>query len=417
MAIYHLSVKPVSRKGGRSATAAAAYRAAELVHDETSGETFDYTRKRGVEHAEIVLPTKCARQDINWARDRQALWNAAEQAENRSNSRVAREYEIALPHELDSAQRVALVRSFSQSIADRYGCAVDFAIHAPHRAGDERNWHAHLLATTRTIEPTGLGEKTEIEWSDTNRRKAELVPGKEEISQIREQWASLTNERLKELKLDIRIDHRSLEHQGIEREPQSHLGPAVSGMERRGIETEVGKRLELEAVEAGQQRLEKAAELGRVMRESAGLERSILDLSGDLEGAKRERDLEHAKAEQLSRPKPSIEQLQREGREAWLAMRAEQKAAELLMVQTPEQVVGLVVEQVIEKGAEKTLEPERKPKLSIEEEQAQARQRWLEYRQAQALGQSPSPEKGLERGQEKGQEQPGPKGMDGPEIE
>ena len=416
MAIYHLSVKPVSRKGGRSATAAAAYRSAELVYDETTGESFDYTRKRGVEHAEIVLPSSCAKQDINWARDREALWNAAEVAENRSNSRVAREYEVALPHELDRAQRAELVRSFSQSIADRYGCAVDFAIHAPHRNGDERNHHAHLLATTRTIEPEGLGEKTPIEWSDANRRKAELVPGKEEISQIREQWASLTNERLKELKLEIRIDHRSLEAQGIEREPQSHLGPAVSGMERRGIETKVGKRLELEAVESGQQRLEKAAELGRLQRESQGLERSILDLSGNLEGAKRERDLDLAKSQELSRPKPGIEELQRQGREAWLALRAEQKAAELLMVQTPEQVVGLGLEQVIEKGAEKSLEPERKPRLSIDEEQAQARQRWLEYRQAQALSQSPSPEKGLEKGREKGLEL-GSKGIDAPEID
>ena len=73
MAIYHLSVKPISRAGGRSATAAAAYRSGELVHDLTSDEVFDYTRKRGVEHSEIVLPTAAARADINWARDRQAL--------------------------------------------------------------------------------------------------------------------------------------------------------------------------------------------------------------------------------------------------------------------------------------------------------------------------------------------------------
>jgi hypothetical protein len=90
MAIYHLSVRPVSRAGGRSAAAASAYRAAELVHDYTTGQTFDYTRKRGVEHSEIVLPTKAARQDIDWARNREALWNAAERAENRSNSRLAR---------------------------------------------------------------------------------------------------------------------------------------------------------------------------------------------------------------------------------------------------------------------------------------------------------------------------------------
>src|SRR5476651_330237 len=133
MAIYHLSVKPISRAGGRSATAASAYRSGELVHDQTSGEVFDYTRKRGVEHSEIVLPTECAKRDINWARDREALWNAAERAENRINSRVAREYELALPHEMTHSQRVELVRSFSQGLADRYGVAVDFSIHAPHR--------------------------------------------------------------------------------------------------------------------------------------------------------------------------------------------------------------------------------------------------------------------------------------------
>ena len=417
MAIYHLSVKPISRKGGRSATAASAYRAAEIVHDETTGETFDYTRKRGVEHAEIVLPTECARADINWARDREQLWNAAEKAENRSNSRVAREYELALPHEMSPEQRVGLVRDFSQQIADRYGVAVDMAIHAPHRHGDERNHHAHLMTTTRSIEATGLGPKTEIEWSDGNRQKAGLGPAKEAITEIRAAWETLTNERLQQLGIEARIDHRSLEQQGIEREPQSHLGPAVSGMERRGIETEVGKRLEREALEAGQQRLEKAAELGRLERETVGLERSILDLSGDLEGAKRERDQRLTKSQDLARPKPSIEQLQREGREAWLAMRAEQKAAELVMAQTPEQVVALVAGQVIEKGAQMSQEPEGKAKLSIDEEQAQARERWLEYRQAQALGPSPGPQKGLEKGQEKGQEIPGPKGMDGPEID
>src|SRR6202142_2749099 len=145
MAIYHLSVKPISRAAGRSATAAAAYRAAEKIHDETPGQVFDYTRKRGVEHTEIVLPTEAARRDINWARDRQQLWNAAEAAENRSNSRVAREYELALPHELNREQRVELVRAFSKDLADRYGVGVDFAIHAPHRSGDERNHHAHIL--------------------------------------------------------------------------------------------------------------------------------------------------------------------------------------------------------------------------------------------------------------------------------
>ena len=398
MAIYHLSVKPVSRGGGRSATAASAYRAAELVHDQTTGETFDYTRKRGVEHAEIVLPTEAARRDINWARDREALWNEAERAENRSNSRVAREYEIALPHELTKGQRLELVRGFAAEIANRHGVAVDFAIHAPHREGDERNHHAHLLATTRVIEPGGLGEKSTIEWSDTNRRKAELEPARKEIEAIRERWAVLANEKLLEHGHEIRIDHRSLAAQGIEREPTTHLGPAVSGMERRGIETEVGKRLDAQALEAVQQRLEKAAELGKVERESRELTASIIDVSGNLEGAKRERNLMLARAKELAGPKPTIEQLQREGRERWLAMRAER----------------LAKEQAQEKVPEKSVEKAPEAGRSLEEERQLAVERWREYRRTQELDKGREPSQAPER---KGPEKDRGLEREGPEIE
>jgi ATP-dependent exoDNAse (exonuclease V) alpha subunit len=334
MAIYHLSVKPISRKAGRSATAAAAYRAAEVVHDETTGQTFDYTRKQGVEHSEIVLPTDCAKRDINWARDRTALWNEAEKAENRSNSRVAREYEVALPHEMNRAHRVDLVRSFSQSIADRYGCAVDFAIHAPHREGDQRNHHAHLLATTRTIEAAGLGEKTEIEWSDGNRQKAGLKKGKEEVFRIREQWAAFTNDKLKELSLDARIDHRSLEAQGVEREPTTHLGPAVSSMERRGIRTEVGYRIEAEA----SARLERAAEMAALRHEAREVERSILSLDTSISAA--------------------------------LAAREAQKGAKMDKNVSQEREAGT--------GAE------REKSMTLEERQQAARDKWLKYREQQA---------------------------------
>ena len=242
---------------------------------------FDYTRKCGVEHAEIVLPLEAAKRDINWARDRQQLWNAAEVAEKRQDARVAREYEVALPQELTQAQRLELTRTFSQELANRYGCAVDFALHEPHREGDERNFHAHILTTTRQIEATGLGAKTSIEWSDTDRAKRGLSCGKEEIAEIRERWAVLTNEKLQELGHESRVDHRSLEAQGIELEPTVHLGPAVSGMERRGIATEVGERIKAEV----QARLELAAEIGRLQREIEQVNRSIIELSTDIRAA------------------------------------------------------------------------------------------------------------------------------------
>lgn len=355
MAIYHLSTKPVSRGLGRSATAAAAYRAGELVHDLSTDQVFDYSRKGGIEHTEIVLPTAAAKADINWARDRQALWNAAEIAEKRKDARVAREYEVALPHELTREQRVKLVQAFSTEIANRYGVVVDFAIHAPHRSGDDRNHHAHILATTRELTATGLGAKASIEWSDTDRAKKGLTPAKVEVKAIRERWAVLTNEHLQERGIMVRVDHRSLAEQGINRVPTSHLGPAVSAMERRGIETEVGKRISLEMAS---ERLAQAAELGRIERERGQVQRSILDLSGDLKAAHIERAAGQSSAAELS-PKP--EDTAARAREQWLRER----------------------EAHANKGQ------------TAQEIQAQARENWLKYRELVARGEVAAQERAL----------------------
>ena len=310
MAIYHLSVKPITRGSGRSATAAAAYRAAERIADHTSGEVFDYTRKRGVDHREIVLPTAAAKRDINWARNREELWNAAERAENRTNSRVAREYEIALPHELSKRARLELVRSFAAELANRYGVAVDFSIHKPHPAGDERNHHAHVLPTTRVVAPTGLGEKAALEWSDGNRRKAGLKPAKEEISELRERWAHLTNEALQSAQRVERVDHRTLEAQGIDREPTQHLGPAVAGILERGERSWLTARWQEEANE----RLRLAKEAGALEREHQQVRQSVLDLSSDLAAILRER-------EQLKTRTLTPAQLREKARAEWLEFR------------------------------------------------------------------------------------------------
>ena len=156
MAIYHCNMSTVSRSSGRSAVAAAAYRTAEKLLNERDGELHDFTRRSGVAGSEIVLPEGA---DADWALDRSALWNAAEKAEKRKDSRVAREFEVSLPHELDADQRVALARAFAQHLADWYGAAVDMAIHEPHGKTDGRNHHAHLLMTTRQLAPDGLGTK------------------------------------------------------------------------------------------------------------------------------------------------------------------------------------------------------------------------------------------------------------------
>ena len=274
MAIYHLSVKTISRSAGRSATAAAAYRAGVEITDERTGEIHDYTRKGGVESAELVLPAGAP----EWAADRAALWNAAEQAETRKNSTVAREFEIALPEELSPAERARLARDFARELVERHGCAADVCIHAPGKDGDDRNHHAHILLTTRRLGPEGLTEKT--------RELDDQKTGPQIVTQWRERFAALTNERLRENGIEARVDHRTLEAQGIEREPTRHLGPAATGYERR---TGQPSRKRQDYDQDATERLARAREAGELERQGKEVERSIIDLSGDLEAAKRER--------------------------------------------------------------------------------------------------------------------------------
>jgi len=245
LAIYHASMKPVSRASGRSAVASAAYRAGERLTNERDGITHDFTRKEGVEHAEIVLPVGS---DAEWARDRSALWNAAEKAENRKDARVAREFEIALPHELTPEQRLELTRDFAQDLANRYGAAVDFAIHQPHDASDVRNHHAHLLMTTRQVTGEGLGDKTYIERENKWLLSNDLPTTQMQLRDVRQSWEHHANEHLARAGLDIRIDHRSHLERGLEIEPTEHMGVHATQMQRKGMDVSRG-RLDEEAAQ------------------------------------------------------------------------------------------------------------------------------------------------------------------------
>jgi ATP-dependent exoDNAse (exonuclease V) alpha subunit len=162
-----------------------------------------------------------------------------------TNARVAREYLVALPVELSSQQQVGLVRDFSQELSDRYGFAVDVAIHEPRNypGSDPRNFHAHLLATTREVNTDGLGAKTALEWNDTNRREVGLGPGINELLHVRHRWATVTNEALLAAHVDARIDHRSLKAQGIDREPRPYIPRAAYEMERHGYRSFLAERL------------------------------------------------------------------------------------------------------------------------------------------------------------------------------
>ena len=220
MAIYHLAVKSVSRSTGRSAVAAIAYRAGVALENERDGMVHDYTRRGGVEDTFIVAP-----EGAEWAQDRSRLWNAAEAAEKRKDAKVAREYELALPAELDRDQRRELVRGFAEELRDRYGVAADVAIHAPHDYGDDRNHHAHVMTTTRVVEAQGLGAKTR----QLDVRSSASI----EVEAIRERWAELLNHSLEQSHHIERVDHRSYTRQGIEMEPTVKLGHASAAIERR----------------------------------------------------------------------------------------------------------------------------------------------------------------------------------------
>ncbi|HEX3843742.1 MAG TPA: MobQ family relaxase [Steroidobacteraceae bacterium] len=245
MAIFRLQITPVTRGTGRTATSAAAYRAGERISDERTGAVYDHGKRGDVLHKEILLPSRLDRTDAAtaWARDRSALWNAAEKAERQSNSRVAREYQVALPAELSAEQRVTLARTFSREIADRYNVAVDLAIHAPRPEGDPRNFHAHLLATTREVTPEGLGPKTGLDMEGGIRSELGLPPSREEFKTLRARWAELTNGALQEANIEARVDHRTLEAQGIDRAPMPYLPKSALVAERRGEHSEVADRI------------------------------------------------------------------------------------------------------------------------------------------------------------------------------
>ena len=233
MAIYHCSIKPVSRRSGRSAVAASAYRSATRLVNNRDGLVHDYRRRGGVQKAEIALPEGV---DADWAIDRERLWNAVEVSEHRKDARVAREVVLALPHELNLDQQITAVRTFAEALANRYGVAVDFAVHSPGAKSDVRNSHAHLLMTTRVVTSDGLGDK-----SDQERRNAELLyaykpTSQMQIRQTRILWEEIANEQLARAGFDERIDHRSHSDRGLEIEPTRHMGVHAHQMHLRGIE-------------------------------------------------------------------------------------------------------------------------------------------------------------------------------------
>ena len=298
MAVYHFSAKTVSRAAGRSSTAAAAYRAAARIVDERTGEIHDYTRKSGVVDSVVVLPH-------GGTMDRAELWNKVEAHHKRGDATVAREFVVALPAELDAAQRQELARTYARELADRYGVGVDLNIHAPGKEGDQRNHHAHILLTACYCGPTGVLGKKAVELDPIHCQRQKL-PNVVEVE--RERWEQHANRALEKAGQEARIDHRSLEAQGItDRLPGVHLGPTATAIERSGRESDIARR-------AREQADEFMAEMQAHVALQRAAERDLAELETQLAAAKWEA---RPVSERLAEVRQIQERLLQERRDLW----------------------------------------------------------------------------------------------------
>lgn len=264
MTMVHIATKAISRKAGQSAVASAAYRAGDVLDDAKYGKTHDYSKKSGVMSSDIVLPFSLKALGVSV--DRETLWNTAEAAETRLDSRVAREWLINLPHELSEEERHSLAINFAQKLCDDMDVIADVCIHRPVmklpfdpnvppsskylREGEEnpdpRNFHAHILVTTRAP-LVGANKtlafdpklKTPFEWSNKKRKAHDLPSSMQEIKRIREMWVDTANKVLAEYHLPL-MDARSYKDQGLDQQPTIKMGVEATAMERRGITTEKG---------------------------------------------------------------------------------------------------------------------------------------------------------------------------------
>lgn len=248
MAIYHLSIKIISRGKGKSAVAASAYRSGEKIKNEYDGIVHDFTRKGGIAHTEILLPQNAPQEFAN----RSVLWNSVEKIEKSKNSQLAREIEIALPKELNREKQIELVRNYVKENFVDVGMCADIAIHDK----NDGNPHAHILLTMRPLnEDKTWGAKSKKEYIlDENGEKVKLKNGnyktrkisttdwneQDKAEQWRKAWADITNKYLEENSIHEKVDHRSYQRQGIEQIPTIHMGVSASQMEKKGIATDRG---------------------------------------------------------------------------------------------------------------------------------------------------------------------------------
>ena len=310
MAIYHLHVSIISRKKGRSAVAAAAYRSANKLHNENdnlthdylkksniinsvayrsgekiqnekNGKIFDYTKKRGVVHTKILLPKNAPKEYKN----RSTLCNAVEKSENRKDAQTARDIDIALPIEFDRQEQIEVSRQYVKDNFINKGMIADIAIHDK----QDGNPHAHILLTTREVTKTGFSKKNR-DWNNKNN-----------LNLWRENWANICNEKLQQKEIVERIDHRTLKVQGIDREPQIHVGVSAKYIEQKGIVHDRAKKNREIIKRNNAKEPEKIAEkLHEIKKEHFNLDKKITVLQQTASETKREINILRIKAKEIA---------------------------------------------------------------------------------------------------------------------
>lgn len=304
MAIFHFAVKSLSRGKGHSASAAAAYRAGIALEDPSTGLRHDYTRRAGVVSVDMLAPDGAPA----WAQDPAQLWANVETHETRKNARVAREVVIALPHELDAEQRRDLAQDVGRLLVERYGVAVQIAVHAPDKGGDDRNHHAHLLMTPRTVGPDGFGAYAAKAYDD-------FKAGPEELKAMRAEVAGRFNQALERAGLAARVDHRPLLAQkaeaaeksdfaqvvALDRPATKHEGKAVTQARRRGERLPRAQRND-RVRQASQSRADAHAERFEALKAQAAAEGRLQHVDEQALHAQALLDRQHAKRPRRAAP-------------------------------------------------------------------------------------------------------------------
>lgn len=358
MAIYSASLSAIARSDGRSATAAAAYRAGCVIVDPRTGEIHDYTRKGGVldagePGAEVILPS-------GGTAGRAAFWGAIELHHRRKDAVTARELRVALPAELPPHAQIQLAREVRAALSQEYGVAVDVCVHEPSKEGDDRNTHAHILMSACTVSADGtMGRKCDA--LDPIHCARRGLPTAAEF--IRPLWEKLVNEALADAGIDERIDHRSHAARGLDTVPGSHHGPAITEILRDGRTSDVADRIAAQAAAVIARQLVDANAAAALLEAQAA--QALADLEAELEIERVQAAAEREAAERAAEARAREEAAER----AAAAQEAAQRAAE---AQAAEQAVQAAAERAAAEAAQAQRQAAERLQAAQDAEQALA---------------------------------------------